>query len=153
MMGADTAATKRDFNPHSHAGSDAGAFCLPKNTKISIHTPTQGVTSDTSRDCYCRNISIHTPTQGVTSSRSIKMHASTISIHTPTQGVTKHACIWSLCNCDFNPHSHAGSDLCNDGSACQTDDFNPHSHAGSDRDVLIFIQSYFSFQSTLPRRE
>ena len=35
---------------------------------------------------------------------------SAISIHTPTQGVTRDCTGIIFTTCDFNPHSHAGSD-------------------------------------------
>ena len=42
-----TAALPADgyFNPHSHAGSDMGDAIYNQAVKISIHTPTQGVTA------------------------------------------------------------------------------------------------------------
>ena len=82
------------FNPHSHTGSD----CLPMLyftcLRISIHTPTQGVTY---RDRVCDfepSISIHTPTQGVTIFIDCSFNHTSISIHTPTQGVTKAVKHW-----------------------------------------------------------
>ena len=54
-----------------------------------------------------------------------------ISIHTPTQGVTKLWRCGAGAGVDFNPHSHAGSDLF------------PH----------LFLLPACLFQSTLPRRE
>ena len=57
-----------DFNPHSHAGSDAYICSKIKPITISIHTPTQGVTCrELSASADEILISIHTPTQGVTS--------------------------------------------------------------------------------------
>ncbi len=55
-------------------------------------------------------ISIHTPTQGVTSVRQKKFYTIDISIHTPTQGVTVLGFVRLQHSHDFNPHSHAGSD-------------------------------------------
>ena len=55
------------FNPHTHAGCDTLANHIRAFWHVSIHTPTQGVTSDTKiiqKDST--RVSIHTPTQGVT---------------------------------------------------------------------------------------
>ena len=78
--------------------------------KVSIHTPTQGVTpfifaQVSDQECFnphthagCdtppasakadSNVSIHTPTQGVTDEMQRFMLSLIVSIHTPTQGVT-----------------------------------------------------------------
>ena len=34
----------RSFNPHTHAGCDQGTVPFDREIKVSIHTPTQGVT-------------------------------------------------------------------------------------------------------------
>ncbi len=122
-----------DFNPHSHAGSDCPLPWLS----------------------YCHfQISIHTPTQGVTPALPARQSLCMISIHTPTQGVTHCSIVYSLFFKNFNPHSHAGSDLNQPpphrsfqisihtptqgvtqtyGQVFADDrNFNPHSHAGSD---------------------
>ena len=100
---------------------------------ISIHTPTQGVTSLQYPFCLFPEISIHTPTQGVTfckcsfiwhyknfnphshagsdSTSFLSASVFMISIHTPTQGVTSVSIIGHRDGYNFNPHSHAGSDL------------------------------------------
>ena len=45
----------RDFNPHSHAGSDKIVPIInPHQNGISIHTPTQGVT-----DFYGKNVIVY----------------------------------------------------------------------------------------------
>ena len=147
----------QNFNPHSHEGSDfQNGTRLVHRLKISIHTPTKGVTSTiwTSRSFF--RISIHTPTKGVTNvypgSRKysyISIHTPTkgvtmltpdylwyvpISIHTPTKGVTATICmITQSTTTNFNPHSHEGSDK-NDEYIRhrRLSDFNPHSHEGSD---------------------
>ena len=78
--------------------------------KVSIHTPTQGVTpfifaQVSDQECFnphthagCdtppasakadSNVSIHTPTQGVTEVKCFTSESKIVSIHTPTQGVT-----------------------------------------------------------------
>ena len=56
---------------------------------VSIHTPTQGVTSEYFDKQQSKNVSIHTPTQGVTLSACTDNEPDYgVSIHTPTQGVT-----------------------------------------------------------------
>ena len=126
--------TYKNFNPHSHEGSDvfvASAGSLPNiisihtptkgvtnmpfqfivNYIISIHTPTKGVTI-VKNVCECLSgISIHTPTKGVTNLVAVELFAKGISIHTPTKGVTKSSeHLRSHC-WYFNPHSHEGSDI------------------------------------------
>ena len=98
------------FNPHSHEGSDRRIKKRRNDWKISIHTPTKGVTS----------------TRPTTESSTI------ISIHTPTKGVTlpRHWLRWN--QTDFNPHSHEGSDVWRGAYICFYIYFNPHSHEGSD---------------------
>ena len=124
--------SKINFNPHSHTGSDQITSVFLLSARISIHTPTQGVTA---HPCLCRlmaAISIHTPTQGVTVYTWLQWDNGAISIHTPTQGVTvswdelRDFIRWfqstlphrewrwlrmiKLCRIYFNPHSHTGSD-------------------------------------------
>ena len=77
------------FNPHTHAGCDAVAAAPPEaGERVSIHTPTQGVTLVNLQTQGALTVSIHTPTQGVTLVNLQTQGALTVSIHTPTQGVT-----------------------------------------------------------------
>ena len=76
------------FNPHTHAGCDSYWCNLHIRTKVSIHTPTQGVTNRLSLLYRQNPVSIHTPTQGVTQFW--------YSMHSSFQS--------------FNPHTHAGCD-------------------------------------------
>ena len=100
--------------------------------KVSIHTPTQGVTLFFLPQGNVKLVSIHTPTQGVTLDKySVRSylcagfnphtHAGCdnpqlavelvyqVSIHTPTQGVTFTYSI-NILLISFNPHTHAGCD-------------------------------------------
>ena len=165
-----------DFNPHSHEGSDFDIYfwwlktckfqsTLPrrewrfytwskwKTKRISIHTPTKGVTalannladifpdfnphSHEGSDRYFFSvvisciISIHTPTKGVTIADYSSGWVPEISIHTPTKGVTLQVIHFRKRLKNFNPHSHEGSD-------CRSNVRFPHT---------------LRFQSTLPRRE
>ena len=56
--------------------------------KVSIHTPTQGVTNVDYWSGSGNIVSIHTPTQGVTVDPQMNYLSPIVSIHTPTQGVT-----------------------------------------------------------------
>ena len=76
------------FNPHTHAGCDDVTVYFSVSAKVSIHTPTQGVTQSITSTKLIKIVSIHTPTQGVTLYNLIERAAIAVSIHTPTQGVT-----------------------------------------------------------------
>ena len=54
------------FNPHTHAGCDTNSPDIGTDGLVSIHTPTQGVTSKSGYGVTSHHVSIHTPTQGVT---------------------------------------------------------------------------------------
>ena len=56
--------------------------------RVSIHTPTQGVTVLVIHQAHALHVSIHTPTQGVTVVWVFTHFHVVVSIHTPTQGVT-----------------------------------------------------------------
>ena len=78
----------RSFNPHTHEGCDDLIASSGIDNKVSIHTPTKGVTccwSDCSDDL---SVSIHTPTKGVTFRPFTFAYSLWVSIHTPTKGVT-----------------------------------------------------------------
>ena len=93
--------------------------------------------------------------QGVTVTTANTAPNFDISIHTPMQGVTHRDKKNFTVKRNFNPHSHAGSDLTVNGfinslvlisihtpmqgvtevnvqASSDKDNFNPHSHAGSD---------------------
>ena len=76
-----------DFNPHSHKGSDGNIAGKKARKKISIHTPTRGVT-------------------GIMYLLAGKSWFQS----TLPQGEWHHTMMqFFFCN-DFNPHSHKGSD-------------------------------------------
>ncbi len=56
--------------------------------KVSIHTPTKGVTLANCLLVTVFIVSIHTPTKGVTLDITVKSIGMLVSIHTPTKGVT-----------------------------------------------------------------
>ena len=108
--GNDDTGNPYSFNPHTHAGCDHPYQKSNQSEVVSIHTPTQGVTSLSTllsaRQWFqsthprrvwpytaqlrqsCKMVSIHTPTQGVTFGTNNFPVWAVVSIHTPTQGVT-----------------------------------------------------------------
>ena len=79
---------QESFNPHTHEGCD---FCLLRwwhPSRVSIHTPTKGVTVLLLQRYVREIVSIHTPTKGVTFQYTNGWHKTGVSIHTPTKGVT-----------------------------------------------------------------
>ena len=76
-------------------------------------------------------ISIHAPTQGATDLGLNDYPIFDISIHAPTQGATIYQNIAPQQTIDFNPRSHARSDVC----------------PGLMEELIVI------FQSTLPRKE
>ena len=59
--------------------------------RVSIHTPTKGVTKNKVVYVPPVYVSIHTPTKGVTKSDYALNLTSFVSIHTPTKGVTAYS--------------------------------------------------------------
>ena len=121
----------KNFNPHSHTGSDCQGLRKCLGLRISIHTPTRGVTTCNICNSGRRKISIHTPTRGVTIAIPLPFNSYLISIHTPTRGVTFLSKIFVF------PFNY----------------FNPHSHTGSDASNWSATSSVILFQSTLPHGE
>ena len=76
------------FNPHTHTGCDQGHSLQADCTKVSIHTPIQGVTLAFRISPAQVRVSIHTPIQGVTFLPPSNRIGVYVSIHTPIQGVT-----------------------------------------------------------------
>ena len=101
---------EESFNPHTYMRCDVVRSLRTRCYRVSIHTPTWGVTSWSSKSSrrsnsfnphtYMRcdgnwkkksdqpNVSIHTPTWGVTSEQLQTNRIPQVSIHTPTWGVT-----------------------------------------------------------------
>ena len=97
--------------------------------KVSIHTPTQGVTISLLLCCSVFTVSIHTPTQGVTPPHIIHLLEILFQSTHPRR-------VWRL------NHILTPPNLC----------FNPHTHAGCDFDQLGMQSVPALFQSTHPRR-
>ena len=79
---------RRDFNPHSHEGSDA--ITLVNGLYKTNFNPHSHEGSDIIFQYipHIVDISIHTPTKGATISHLVHILRYTISIHTPTKGAT-----------------------------------------------------------------
>ena len=139
------------FNPHTHAGCDLWTYyylwlwcCFNPHTHAGCDK-----TNQTSIDI--NRVSIHTPTQGVTKYLISNHERMLVSIHTPTQGVTTKI-IRIFAPVSFNPHTHAGCD-----AQYGRDNLIPFLFQSTHpRRVWLMITPccviYFSFQSTHPRR-
>ena len=97
------------FNPHTHEGCDLMvSFLIPSRRCFNPHTH-EGCDFSPRRITVKRRVSIHTPTKGVTEYIIFKVFWLRVSIHTPTKGVT-----WlvrpSKSEVCFNPHTHEGCD-------------------------------------------
>ena len=102
---------------------------LPSNMHVSIHTPTQGVTSFFKTFFPFASVSIHTPTQGVT------MEIYKVKVQSKFQS-THPRRVWQ------------GDKLYIEGKIS----FNPHTHAGCDPQRAQNGTLILRFQSTHPRR-
>ena len=98
------------FNPHTHAGCDTNSPDIGTDGLVSIHTPTQGVTSKSGYGVTSHHVSIHTPTQGVTFSIRNKTVLLQFQSTHPRR-VWQFACNVYTQYASFNPHTHAGCDL------------------------------------------
>ena len=125
---------KLHFNPHSHKGSDLLAHIGNiAGKKISIHTPTRGVTKvdqAPQQPTYYFNPHSH---KG--SDKEMRFWTREIENFNPHshKGSDNHITTNDNRRVDFNPHSHKGSDLMQRLFCMCNRYFNPHSHKGSDR--------------------
>ena len=72
-----------------------------KVSRISIHAPTNGATTENQGKTNTSSISIHAPTNGATSLQLIKEYREfNISIHAPTNGATIYT-VQATCNLTF----------------------------------------------------
>ena len=100
------------FNPHTHAGCDCVYTSRLYYNKVSIHTPTQGVTYN--KELQSDNekiVSIHTPTQGVTE-KNLFLFTNIEFQSTHPRRVWHTEYNLKLIYYGFNPHTHAGCDIC-----------------------------------------
>ena len=141
------------FNPHTHEGCDMRSELYCQLYKVSIHTPTKGVTR---RGCaaYATTwVSIHTPTKGVTRYFLANESDIQVSIHTPTKGVTWHRCKYHEVDRCFNPHTHEGCDahpLDDGGAPLHVSIHTPTKGVTFPADIEKAYKR--KFQSTHPRR-
>ena len=144
----------RNFNPRSHEGSDnADLNMRSSKQKFQSTLPRgerlwQGFTAE-----YNPIISIHAPTRGATTDSSKAVGADIISIHAPTRGATIAFSVFSVPLRNFNPRSHEGSDNADLNMRSSKQKFQSTlprgERQGKDRsNVNLGI-----FQSTLPRGE
>ena len=145
-----------------------GVAWLP--IRVSIHTPTWGVTNYGRPGKENRCVSIHTPTWGVTVVASFDGHdykfqsthlhevwqvfgevrvaGTNVSIHTPTWGVTHIRFLQKRRKRGFNPHTYMRCDQ-KKGYLIKVDKcFNPHTYMRCDRDYGCFCsKSYVSIHT------
>ena len=109
VMGEDV--SQRDcFNPHTHAGCDFTIVKISGILLVSIHTPTQGVTSFTAVTLQVGEVSIYTPTQGVTIDINATIHGGEFQSTHPRR-VWHYPPTELTIITSFNPHTHAGCDI------------------------------------------
>ena len=163
----------RSFNPHTHAGCDVYEPFFYGTLQVSIHTPTQGVTNCHFYHIIILLVSIHTPTQGVTWDCLLlfrihlfqSTHPRRVWPDKPGMGTvipmfqsTHPRRVWlgwwwkaMWCFC-FNPHTHAGCDVC----TAPHKDYKTVSIHTPTQGVTVFIFVNWNkttmFQSTHPRR-
>ena len=117
------------FNPHTHEGCDIVVFPWHSTARVSIHTPTKGVTFNRFKigeDCKFQS--------------------------THPRRVWQHWCLQGITTTCFNPHTHEGCDHSQRIAATNKASFNPHTHEGCDLRLLECSTNGNVFQSTHPRR-
>ena len=122
---------QRNFNPHSHKGSDGTEISVDFSPTWFQSTLPQGEWLRTSAtvlvDCY-------------------------FNPHSHKGSDFNRDSMLIVCRY-FNPHSHKGSDWNVFIHLCRYYNFNPHSHKGSDIQPLYRTGGRRGFQSTLPQGE
>ena len=131
-------------------------LCLLKKAhlprRVSIHTPTQGVTSFHVPPQLDKHVSIHTPTQGVTFASWAKTAPNKVSIHTPTQGVTTG--IWLSCHCYGRVSIHTPTQGVTVKSPFSSGNMEVSIHTPTQgvTHIIRHLGKCLWFQSTHPRR-
>ena len=163
---------------------------------ISIHAPTRGATYVAAVRSIPGKISIHAPTRGATRKpdnnsnnskfqstlprgerrrATEKSEVNKVFQSTLPRGERHKRPLFFVCEANFNPRSHEGSDQTLSSVRCSPQisihaptrgatiafsvfsvplrNFNPRSHEGSDNADLNMRSSKQKFQSTLPRGE
>ena len=145
------------------------------SSKVSIHAPAWGATSDGAGRPHCRQVSIHAPAWGATAVGDAARDAVGVSIHAPAWGATNslpelrramavsiHAPAWGAtgeggtldaCLPRFNPRSRVGSDASNWAASVPTARFQSTLPRGERLTATMHFLFTSKFQSTLPRGE
>ena len=133
------------FNPHTHAGCDLWTYyylwlwcCFNPHTHAGCDK-----TNQTSIDI--NRVSIHTPTQGVTLAGNAIGASSQFQSTHPRRVWHWLLPVVGLINQCFNPHTHAGCDLRLVHRCLTLNSFNPHTHAGCDRFCSILKLNRYCF--------
>ena len=137
------------FNPHTHAGCDDVTVYFSVSAKVSIHTPTQGVT----KICMpIRNINLFQSTHPrrvwllkMTEEHFHQMFQSTHPRRVWPQHGNRFPALLR-----FNPHTHAGCDLPRSERNANRIGFNPHTHAGCDEIQNMFKE--FDLSTAITQR-
>ena len=139
------------FNPHTHAGCDPGQETEPRYPRVSIHTPTQGVTAVTYDDIFPKRFNPHTHAGCDPASFWLQCNHHSFNPHTHAgcDNISHQLIYFSY---SFNPHTHAGCDGSSLLAFSSAGSFNPHTHAGCDCLQVERHERTRRFQSTHPRR-
>ena len=140
------------FNPHTHEGCDTVKSRTRKKKKVSIHTPTKGVTlfpTSVGRLGYSFNPHTH---EGC-DRRSLPSPRGTSCFNPHThEGCDFNQIIVWIMTKSFNPHTHEGCDTLCHYTQASVSSFNPHTHEGCDLRRRSGWNPIYMFQSTHPRR-
>ena len=128
------------FNPHTYMRCDDIIESIRINLKVSIHTPTWGVTLHLLHTSVMSHVSIHTPTWGVTSTRG-QYRGNWKFQSTHLHEVWLNFYILRACFSKFqSTHLHEVWHCCIIGILRKTG-FNPHTYMRCDRDIKrVWIQ-------------
>ena len=97
------------FNPHTYMRCDVGRRCNKWSIKVSIHTPTWGVTHYPELQQEHQSVSIHTPTWGVTKRRQFPNNEPRFQ-STHLHEVWRYKYYGRYVNESFNPHTYMRCD-------------------------------------------
>ena len=117
---------------YTHAGCDEIGHPVWTLFDVSIHTPTQGVTSSSNITLLRVCFNPHTHAGCDITRLYLNSGISSFNPHTHAGCDSARNPIHHLTAC-FNPHTHAGCDLPCILFNIKTESFNPHTHAGCDR--------------------
>ena len=134
------------FNPHTHEGCDILLGCKDRHAvKVSIHTPTKGVTPLAQNAIWWKKFQSTHPRRVWHDKPFCYGFCLSVSIHTPTKGVTLNTNLLTLFSKSFNPHTHEGCDKWKQLPRPSPDSFNPHTHEGCDPRTRMTLELRISF--------